>query len=290
MKSKLLIKIMLILIVLCLIVIVYINANKKPNVLNDISNYRIYYRMIDEDILKSMSSYDLNIVEGSFFDSDDVEYLNENGSKVVGYYSVMEIGSWDADLIAKLDDMDYLKKDGVRVKSLSGSNYIGDIFKCHFQDALIDSISERVMAKGMNGVFLDTVDWIDYYQKDVILYPILLKGYGEFLEKLKARYPDIIVIQNRGIYAYENLSCRYVDGILWENFSSPYIEDDEEAIDRLKKVRSLSRRYNTAIFTISFDEGHESEDLSTKLGWVHLQSQMENRYSKWDIETHGNGE
>lgn len=277
-------------IVLCLVVIVYINANKKPNELENISNYRIYYRKIDKDILKSMSSYDLNIVEGSFFDSEDVEYLNEKGSKVVGYYSVMEIGSWDASLIEKLDDMDYLKKDGVKVKSLSGSNYIGDISKCHFQDALIDSISERVMAKGMDGVFLDTVDWIDYYQDDEILYPILLKGYGEFLEKLKARYPDIIVIQNRGLYAYENLSYSYVDGILWENFSSPYVEDDESAIDRLKKVRSLSRRYNTAVFTISFDEGHESEDLSTKLGWVHLQSQLEDRYSKWDIETHSQGE
>jgi hypothetical protein len=229
-------------------------------------------------------------VEGFFFDSEDVEYLKAKGSKVVGYYSVMEIGSWDASLIEKLDDMDYLKKDGVKVKSLSGSNYIGDISKCHFQDALIDSISERVMAKGMDGVFLDTVDWIDYYQDDEILYPILLKGYGEFLEKLKARYPDIIVIQNRGLYAYENLSYSYVDGILWENFSSPYVEDDESAIDRLKKVRSLSRRYNTAVFTISFDEGHESEDLSTKLGWVHLQSQMEDRYSKWDIETHSQGE
>jgi endo-alpha-1,4-polygalactosaminidase (GH114 family) len=290
MKGKLLIKIILILIVLCLVVIVYINANKKPNELENISNYRIYYRKIDKDILKSMSSYDLNIVEGSFFDSEDVEYLNEKGSKVVGYYSVMEIGSWDASLIEKLDDMDYLKKDGVKVKSLSGSNYICDISKCHFQDALIDSISERVMAKGMDGVFLDTVDWIDYFQDDEILYPILLKGYGEFLEKLKARYPDIIVIQNRGLYAYENLSCSYVDGILWENFSSPYVEDDESAIDRLKKVRSLSRRYNTAVFTISFDEGHESEDLSTKLGWVHLQSQMEDRYSKWDIETHSQGE
>jgi endo-alpha-1,4-polygalactosaminidase (GH114 family) len=290
MKGKLLIKIILILIVLCLVVIVYINANKKPNELENIFNYRIYYRKIDKDILKSMSSYDLNIVEGSFFDSEDVEYLNEKGSKVVGYYSVMEIGSWDASLIEKLDDMDYLKKDGVKVKSLSGSNYIGDISKCHFQDALIDSISERVMAKGMDGVFLDTVDWIDYFQDDEILYPILLKGYGEFLEKLKARYPDIIVIQNRGLYAYENLSCSYVDGILWENFSSPYVEDDESAIDRLKKVRSLSRRYNTAVFTISFDEGHESEDLSTKLGWVHLQSQMEDRYSKWDIETHSQGE
>jgi endo-alpha-1,4-polygalactosaminidase (GH114 family) len=259
--------------------------NKKPNSLKDISNYRIYYRKIDKTILKSMSDYDLNIVEGAFFDRSDVYYLHDNGSKAIGYYSVMEIGSWDASLIEKLDDTDYLRKNGSRVMSKAEKNYIGDISNSHFRDALIESIEERVIDKNMDGIFLDTVDWIDYYKDDEILYQRLLSGYSQFLQKLKDKYPDLIIIQNRGFYCYERTSYKYIDGILWENFSSPYVLNDTDKVALLEHFEKVTTKHNTAVFTISFDAGDFSSKLAKELGWIHLQSPMENRYSVWDIET-----
>jgi endo-alpha-1,4-polygalactosaminidase (GH114 family) len=285
MKYKLII-IFIILSFVCIAIIVYLNMNKKPNILQDISDYRIYYRKIDESILQSMSEYDLNIVEGSFFEEDDVKFLKENNSKVIGYYSVMEIGSWDTSLIEKLNDSDYLEIDGDKVLSKSEKNYIGDISQAHFQDALIEAIEKRIIVKGMDGLFLDTLDWLDYYKEETALYEKLLDGYSGFLKKLKDKYPDLIIIQNRGFNCYERVSYKFIDGILWENFSSPYLSENTTKIDTLERFAKIARRKNTVVFTISFDAGVESSKLSEKLGWKHLQSQMKNRYSSWDIETH----
>lgn len=285
MKSKLLIKIIIILAMVC-VAIVFFNMIKKKNVLKDVTDYRIYYRKVDMPILKSMSEYDLNIVEGSFFEESDVTFLKDKNSKVIGYYSVMEIGSWDTSLIEKLNSSDYLEIDGSRVLSNSEKNYIGDISKSNFQDSLIYEIEQRIINKGMDGVFLDTLDWLDYYKEDKIVYEKLLDGYIDFLKKLKNKYPDLIIIQNRGFYCYERASYKFIDGILWENFSSPYVIENSEKIDILKRFTKLARRKNTRVFSISFDNGNESEELAKNLGWIHLQSQMENRYSSWYIETH----
>ena len=284
-KSKLIIRIIVILVFALLIILISSNRLKGQSALKDTSSFRIYYRKIDLATLKGMKNYELNIVEGSFFDSDDVFFLHSYNSKVVGYYSVMEIGDWDTSLIDKLVDDDYLKIDGKKVKSLSGSNYIGDISSSHFQDALIKSIDERIMSKKMDGVFLDTVDWIDYYKDNPIFYNKLLDGYEIFLNKLKDKYPSLIIIQNRGFDSFEKVSYKYIDGLLWENFSSPYLNNDSEKIKTLENVAQVAKKNKVAVFTISFDSGNDSRTLSNSLNWIHLQSQMENRYSKWDINT-----
>jgi endo-alpha-1,4-polygalactosaminidase (GH114 family) len=147
-------------------------------------------------------------------------------------------------------------------------------------------MEQRIISKGMDGVFLDTLDWLDYYRDDASLYARLLNGYKEFLKKLKAKYPELLIIQNRGFYCYEKVSYKYIDGILWENFSSPYLSENLEKIDILERFEKITRRKKTMVFTISFDAGDESGKLSRKLNWIHLQSQMIDRYSIWDIETH----
>lgn len=283
MISKLSLKYILIFILACLIIFLYIKMLKKPNVLKSVTNYRIYYRNIDDSILQGMSKYDLNIVEGSFFDKKDVSFLKENNSLVIGYYSILEIGNWDKTLIEKLKDTDYLKVDGNLVKNQSENNFLGDISQTNFQDSLISLIEERIISKGMDGVFFDTLDWIDYYKDNTDLYTKLIVGYREFLKKLKDKYPDLIIIQNRGFISYKEMSYKYIDAILWENFSSPYLLDNSEKIKELEDFVKFTRKKNTMVFTISFDSGKESKILSEKLNWIHIQSEMENRYSMWNI-------
>lgn len=285
MRSKLAITIIVILMLVCSTLFIIININKKPNSLKGIINYRIYYRKLDKSILSEMGKYDLNIVEGSFFDTDDVDFLHTNNSKVVGYYSVMEVGSWDTSFIEKLYDCDYLRIDKEKVLSKSEKNFIGDISQLHYQEVLISQIETRVIDKKMDGVFLDTVDWIDYYKNDTYLYNKLLSGYNNFLKTLKSKYPNLIIIQNRGFESYERVGYKYVDGILYENFSSPYLIANESKINMLEHLKKVTNKNNTVVFTISFDEGNESAKLSDKLGWIHLQSPMENRYSSWFIDT-----
>lgn len=100
---------------------------------------------------------------------------------------------------------------------------------------------------------------------------------------MKEKYPNIIIIQNRGFESYESFSGKYIDGILWENFKSPYKDQNTKKIDLLKKVKKIARKHKTDVFAISFENETINRELAEKLKWNFLYSQMENRYSHWDI-------
>ncbi len=283
MKKNLLVSTLLFLIA-CISVYILIELfHQTKNPLQDVSTYRIYYRKTDKKILEDMSEEDLVIIEGSFFKTSDVDYLKENNTKVIGYLSLMSIGYWDSILIDKLSDSDYLTIDGEKVQSKSSKNFIGAIYEDTYQDALLEVLDERIMSKGMDGVFLDTADWIDYYKDNLELYDELKQGYSDFITKVKEKYPSIIIVQNRGFNTYKDLSCDFIDGILWENFSSPYIDNESSKINRLEDFIDVSKRNKTKVFTISFDDERQSQEFSEKMGWTHLQTEMEDRYSKWDF-------
>lgn len=270
--------------VICISTYIFIKIFREiKNPLIGVNSYRIYYRRIDENILKDMKNMDLVIVEASFFQNSNVDYLKEDNTKVIGYLSLMEVGYWDSSLIGKLSDSEYLTIEGKKVLSKSGKNLIGDISEENYQNALLEILEERIMSKGMDGVFLDTIDWIDYYKDDSETYKKLKDGYINFASKIKEKYPSIIIIQNRGFESYKDYSCNFLDGILWENFSSPYTNNEKRKINKLEQFIKISKKKKTKVFTISFDEEMQSKDFSEKMGWSHLQTQLENRYSKWNF-------
>ncbi|MBI9093920.1 MAG: endo alpha-1,4 polygalactosaminidase [Sphaerochaeta sp.] len=226
----------------------------------------------------------MNIVEASFFEKEDVEYLHKNNSQVVGYLSLVEIGHWNTPLINDLHEEDYLvNASHEKMKSLSKTNYLGDLSSPHFSEILFTYLESRILDKGMDGVFFDTLDWIDYYADDARIYEKLTSGYKAFLIELRQRYPDIIVIQNRGFESYKKFSHDYIDGILWENFKSPYIEADTKKIQTLKEFDRSTKLNRTNVFVISFENEVENRKTAKTLNWNFLFSQMDNRYSEWDI-------
>ncbi len=270
-----------VLIVIIMFVIVVLNYPLRRQPIS----FRIYYDKIDATILRHMATYDVNIVEASFFEKEDVEYLHKNNSQGIGYLSLVEIGHWDTPLINDLHEEDYLvDASNEKMKSLSKSNYLGDLSSPHFREVLFSYLETRIFDKGMDGVFFDTLDWIDYYTDDARIYEKLTSGYKAFLIELRKRYPDSIVIQNRGFESYKKFSHDYIDGILWENFQSPYIEGDTEKIQTLKKFDRATKLSRTNVFVISFENEDENRKAAAALDWNFLYSQMEDRYSKWDIE------
>lgn len=178
-------------------------------------SFRIYYDKVNSRILNSMSTYSLNIVEASFFEIEDVNLIHTKPSIVVGYLSLVEIGYWDSVLVNQLTEDDYLRDEtGNKIKSLSGKNYLGDLSSHHFREVLISILESRIVEKGMDGLFFDTLDWIDYYADDEVLYNTLTSGYKSFLIELKEKYPDLLIIQNRGFESFKKFSSDYIDGIL----------------------------------------------------------------------------
>lgn len=272
--------ILIIIIIITLLVIVFI----KELFRTPPKTFRIYYDNINSKILNSMSNQSLNIVEASFFEKKDVDVIHTKQSQVVGYLSLVEIGYWDTPLVSELHEEDYLlNESNEKMKSLSEKNYLGDLSSPHYREVLFKFLKSRILDKGMDGVFFDTLDWIDYYKDDERLYNKLTTGYKTFLIELRETYPDILVIQNRGFDSFKTFSNDYIDGILWENFKSPYIENRKDKIDDLKGLHKLAASKKIDVYAISFENENKNRTLARKLNWNFLFSQMKNRYSKWNI-------
>ena len=276
-------KVSILIIVIFLILILFIKSYyfSRPNY-----SFRIYYNKINSSIINDMGNYDINIVEASFFTKEDVDIIHSKNSKVIGYLALIEIGSWDLTLNQKLKDEDFLKdSNNKRLMNLSENNYLGNLYSDNFKNALLDILKTRIIDKNMDGVFFDTLDWIDYYKNDTTIYNQLITGYKDFIKQVKELYPELMIIQNRSFTSYNNFSKKYVDGLLWENFNSPYIENDETEIKMLKSIKRNSFLYKTNIFVLSFINEDINRELSKKLKWNFLFSQMEKRYSNWNVET-----
>lgn len=246
--------------------------------------FRIYYRSIDETILAEMANYDLNIVESAFFTRENVDFLHNKNSKLLGYISLIEIGSWDNSIINKLTNDDFLRDNNNEILySLDKVNPLGDLSSSHFREILFERIEEIILTKKMDGLFLDTLDWIDYYKDDIELYNKLLSGYKEFLIELKRDYPSIIIMQNRGLESYFNFSKSYITSILWENFDYSTIESKKNKNKDFMKFKLYVKMYKTNVYLISFINDDKNRKIASELYWNYLYSQMKNRYSKWNI-------
>ena len=251
----------------------------KSDRLEEVEDFRIYYRDINDEILNDMGNYDLVIVEGLHFNKQDVEKVKrKKDTLILGYLSIMEIGNWDDEIIKGLYPSDYLYIDEARVKN--NKNYLGNISSEHYQDILIESLEKRALSKGMDGVFLDTVGTLDDYKRNDIIYNTLLSGYEQFLQKLRRNYPGIYIIQNRGFEALTRVSSDYIDGVLWENFNASSVDKRESVKERIDTLKILEENKKLIVFTESYENGEENNNFTEKMGWIHFQNNS-NQHSNW---------
>ncbi|KOA20673.1 hypothetical protein CLHOM_08150 [Clostridium homopropionicum DSM 5847] len=259
-------------------VISYYKFIKNYNELNKVRSFKIYYGSINDSILEDMTKYELIIAEAAHFQKEDVDKIKrENSTILIGYLSVLEVGNWDKEILKKMDTDNFLKVNGKKVFNEKYNNYLGNIGQEYFRKVLISTLEERIISKGFDGVFLDTVDWVNYYEKDEEVYINLLKGYEELLKEVKDKFPNIYIIQNRGFGNLLDLSSKYVDGVLWENFK---LQSSNDEIIRNQLIR-LEKKKDISIFTVSFQNQLENQKLSEKLGWKYFKLENGGSFNKW---------
>ena len=255
----------------------YYIQNKNP--LNHVDSYRVFYGRPEKDYKNSFKTYDLLILEPFFYAEEDLKELKaENNQLYFGYLSIMEVSHWDADLLERMDQNDYLEINGKRYKKDGSVNFIGDIRSKSYRKLLMTLIEKRIIDKGFQGVFLDTVDWIDYFgYSDKELSEGFKEAYEVFLKEVNQTYPDLLMIQNRSFDTYESFAKNYVHGIMWENFDykKMFNEDLPRTIDLMKNKWI----YGNQVLTISHQDYEKNSHWSKRLSWVFMPSY--NSYSRW---------
>ncbi|GAA4017982.1 hypothetical protein GCM10022631_33490 [Deinococcus rubellus] len=178
--------------------------------LSDIGSYSVYYGNKAADVQKLLN-YDLAIVQPSTVNAAQIKMLRDNGTRVVAYMTIGELDRNNA--AAPAVDPSWILGENKNW----GSKFI-DASQPGWQKIVADEAA-KLKGQGFDGFFLDTLDTAD-------LYPKIGPGLVKIVQDLRAAYPDVVIVQNRG-FALLNQTAPSIDAVMFENFSSQYSFDQK---------------------------------------------------------------
>lgn len=250
--------------------------------LKNISSYRIYYGRMNDEILEDMKKYDLVVVEALRFNEDMVNELKTSGVMVLGYISVSEVGWWDDEIVSQMDSSQFLFEEGKPL--MNGKNKLGDLSSLHYRTVLLNTIEKRIMSKGMDGVFFDTLDTVDVIESEDGRYAQIM-GYLELVSDIRLKWNDIVLIQNRGFNYTSFLQREMIDGILWENFSEDLFNDPVYRIRRrsLNRLRWIA---NVHTLALAYRDEEASKAAASRNRWIFSYLKGQEGLMEWETPKH----
>lgn len=228
-----------------------------------INTFSIFYGKPDSEKIEKLANYDAVIIEPTAFTKEQVKLLKQSDVKVFGYVSLMQLENWNDELKEHISPSDYATLHGGKIYIKDWDTYVMDPRESHYREALMWKINHYIADQGMDGIFFDTVDDVDYYFHDHSdIQKGMREGYVKLLKEIKAAYPNMLIVQNRGFDTLKASSHDYLDGMLWEGFEAKDIKESEWAQNWLTYFKKEQRWGRVKVWTVVTDE--ESLTLSKK--------------------------
>ncbi|WP_121009231.1 endo alpha-1,4 polygalactosaminidase [Hydrogenivirga caldilitoris] len=174
-------------------------------------------------------------------------YLRRN-SKLIGYISVGEIEKFR-------NYYEDIKKYAIG-KNPVWDSYIADLRKEGYVNYILDVVAKRIADSGFDGFFLDTLDSYKLAVKPEE-YVEFERAEVELIKNLRARYPDKLIILNRGEEILERVH-NLINGVVAESLfrglgkEREYGEVTEEERGYLLKYLSRAKSYGLPVVVIDY--------------------------------------
>lgn len=233
---------------LCLILSFYSTISFSSN---PPQNILIYYphKSIPLDLLHF---YHWIIIDqdNPFMDDINNLFYQKNRAKLIGYVSVGEIER-HREYYNKIKKWALLKNE-------NWDSFVADISSKGYRDFLLDEICKKIADKGFDGFFLDTLDFYmllnkkdnnEKYKKSLI----------NFIKSLRERYPQKIIVINRGFEIIEEV-YKYIDAVVVESVFFSFDKnntykvvdkkDTEWLMSKLNKIKS----FNIPIIVVDYSD------------------------------------
>lgn len=199
---------------------------------------------LEGDVVGRLSPYDLVVVDGEYIEPADVAALQASGTIVLGYLSVGTIEryrSWYK--AAKPFRMELWDDWG---------EWYADVNRAGFRRLITDRVAPMILAKGVDGLFLDNVDMIETHPDRSRHMRNLVGGLSDLVDA----GGGLLFAQNG--YDIMGPMFGYVDGWNQEDVSFTYDWDEDRyravpGADRRERLRALRRVGRKGIFTTSTD-------------------------------------
>lgn len=161
------------------------------------------------------------------FDSDSYPAFREQrrpGQVILGYLSTTE-GETYRDYYETIKGMDIF----MRPSDLWDQHMVLDIRKPKWRKYFVNTLVPRVLAKGFDGIMLDTIDTVLYLEEE---HPKEFKGMKEaaiqLIIEIRQAHPETKLMLNRGFPILQEVAP-YVDYLLAESIRVEYDFDKHTA-------------------------------------------------------------
>ena len=178
-----------------------------------ISSFAVYYGFGRE---KELSQYGLAIIDPAGHDKSAVDNLKKSSTLAVAYLSFLEL-SPENKALPMMSEKDFLYQNGQPLKNIEYNNLLADFCSDKWQKILFERISELYLGFGYDGIFIDTLADIEYFDMSELMRSEQLSAVIAFLRRVRARFPELILLQNNGTEFIYNYTAELIDGICIEN-------------------------------------------------------------------------
>lgn len=211
---------------------------------------------------EQLQPFKMMILDTDSYTADELDELSASGTDVIGYLSLgeVDVNRWYYPL---LDERGFVGKNE------NWNSFYLDLEDRRTRELLLKEVIPKIMAKGPQGLFLDTVDAVAPETEQAYLKPYMI----ELIREIRQRYPAAIIIQNAGLFLIEE-TASYIDAFMTESLASDYdfgnsaykIRTDEEYESRLKILNGYAERAGKPYFILDYADTPEGvKEIKTRL-------------------------
>ncbi len=211
---------------------------------------------------EQVRNYRMVIIEPDFYTKEEMEALRATGTKIIAYVTLGEVDAnrW---YFPRLSEIGFLGKNE------NWNSFFIDLQKAEARRIILMEVLPAITAKGVDGLFLDTVDAVAPATERAYLQPYMV----QLIEGIRQRYPDLTVIQNAGAFLLEETGDD-VDAFLTEALASDYdfenksyrIRSAKEFNERLEYLNHYSNQSSKPYFIVGFaDSESKRKQIKTRL-------------------------
>ena len=194
----------------------------------------------------SIRGYKYVILESEHYKRFDIQLIQEQNDLVLGYISLGEVS----------ENRFYF--DQISERTL-GKN---PVWESHFIDLndsttkkVVFALVDRIVEKGFNGLFLDTVDTYGPWGA----HPENSGAYISFIKQIKEKYPDLHLMQNSGI-ALLPKSNLFINSVAIESIVTDYsfenleykLRKSNDFQERVSELNAVKTNYDLPIVLIEY--------------------------------------
>jgi uncharacterized protein (TIGR01370 family) len=223
--------------------------------------WTVYYGL--EDQSGQFDPFEVIVVEAQHI--HPIRDLVTKDKKVLGYISLGEMNE-SHPLFSEAKAQGLLLESSENWKGA----HLVDLREPAWQAMVVESVIPMVLHYGVRGLFMDTLDnAIMLERRDPKAYQGMQEAAAELVARIRAHYPEVLLMQNRGFELFEETSP-HVDMLLAESTYSSYrfkekehflLSDDEREYYHVQLKRARKLAPQMPIFTLDYWDMEDGETV-----------------------------